>query len=167
MADYYGTLGVAQDANDDEIKKAYRKLARTLHPDINPDPEAQERFKAVTAAYEVLSDPQKRQIVDLGGDPLSNGPGSAGSLGSCIRTSIPIRPRRSGSRRSPPPTRCSRTRRSARSSISAATPCPPARAVPATRSPRASAVWATSWTRSSGAAPAAVRAAASAKEPMP
>ena len=79
MADYYGTLGVAQDAGDDEIKKAYRKLARTLHPDVNPDPAAQERFKAVTAAYEVLSDPQKRQIVDLGGDPLSSGPGSAGN----------------------------------------------------------------------------------------
>jgi molecular chaperone DnaJ len=79
VADYYGTLGVAQDASDDEIKKAYRKLARQLHPDVNPDPEAQERFKAVTAAYEVLSDPQKRQIVDLGGDPLSTGPGSAGN----------------------------------------------------------------------------------------
>jgi molecular chaperone DnaJ len=79
VADYYGTLGVAQGASDDEIKKAYRKLARQLHPDVNPDPEAQERFKAVTAAYEVLSDPQKRQIVDLGGDPLSSGPGSAGN----------------------------------------------------------------------------------------
>ena len=79
MADYYGTLGVAQDASDDQIKKASRKLARTLHPDVNPDPDAQERFKAVTAAYEVLSDPQKRQVVDLGGDPLSSGPGSAGN----------------------------------------------------------------------------------------
>jgi len=79
VADYYGDLGVAPGATDDEIKKAYRKLARQLHPDVNPDPAAQERFKQVTTAYEVLSDPQKRQIVDLGGDPLGSGPGSAGS----------------------------------------------------------------------------------------
>lgn len=79
MAAYYDVLGVAQDATDDDLKKAYRKLARQLHPDVNPDPEAQEKFKAVTAAYEVLSDPQKRQIVDLGGDPLSSGGGGGGS----------------------------------------------------------------------------------------
>lgn len=79
MTDPYATLGVAKTASADEIKKAYRKLARQLHPDVNPDPAAQERFKQVTAAYEVLSDPQKRQIVDLGGDPLSSGPGSAGN----------------------------------------------------------------------------------------
>jgi molecular chaperone DnaJ len=76
--DYYGTLGVAKDATPDEIKRAYRKLARELHPDVNPDTEAQHRFKDVTTAYEVLSDPKKRQVVDLGGDPLGNGGGGNG-----------------------------------------------------------------------------------------
>jgi molecular chaperone DnaJ len=78
--DYYGTLGVSRDATTDEIKRAYRKLARELHPDVNPDADAQHRFKDVTAAYEVLSDPKKRQIVDLGGDPLSSGGGGNGGM---------------------------------------------------------------------------------------
>jgi molecular chaperone DnaJ len=70
--DYYGILGVGRDAGPDEIKRAYRRLARELHPDVNPDAAAQERFAEVSAAYEVLSDPEKRRVVDLGGDPLAN-----------------------------------------------------------------------------------------------
>ncbi|GAA1333303.1 molecular chaperone DnaJ [Saccharothrix algeriensis] len=74
--DYYGTLGVSKNATPEEIKRAYRKLARQLHPDVNPNEEA--RFKEVTAAYEVLSDPKKREIVDRGGDPLQPGGGGGG-----------------------------------------------------------------------------------------
>ena len=77
--DYYGILGVRRDADADEIKKAYRRLARELHPDVNPDPALQERFKEVTQAYEVLSDPEKRQMYDLGADPFARaGAGSPG-----------------------------------------------------------------------------------------
>lgn len=76
--DYYGILGVSRDATPEQIKRAYRKLARELHPDVNPNAEDQHRFKEVTAAYEVLSDPQKRQVVDLGGDPMDAAGGSGG-----------------------------------------------------------------------------------------
>ncbi|WP_022880957.1 molecular chaperone DnaJ [Gryllotalpicola ginsengisoli] len=65
-ADHYEVLGVDRDASPEEIKKAYRRLARELHPDVNPSAEAAERFKLVTHAYDVLSDPEQRQQYDLG-----------------------------------------------------------------------------------------------------
>ena len=78
IKDYYGILGVRRDASADDIKRAYRRLAREYHPDVNPDPVAQEKFKEINAAYEVLSDPAKREIVDLGGDPLAPAGGAPG-----------------------------------------------------------------------------------------
>ncbi|GAB3945330.1 molecular chaperone DnaJ [Corynebacterium tapiri] len=71
--DYYGILGVSKDATDAEIKKAYRKLARKYHPDVNSTEEAAEKFREASDAHEVLTDPQKRRIVDMGGDPLEQG----------------------------------------------------------------------------------------------
>jgi molecular chaperone DnaJ len=78
--DYYGVLGLAPGASDADIKKAYRRMARDLHPDVNPDPSAQDRFHEVQRAYEALTDPDKRRIVDLGGDPFDTSPG--GGMGS-------------------------------------------------------------------------------------
>jgi len=76
--DYYAVLGVRRDAEADEIKKAYRRLARELHPDVNPDPQTQERFKEITQAYEVLSDAEKRYRYDRGADPFAGAAGQGG-----------------------------------------------------------------------------------------
>ena len=59
--DYYAVLGVPRDADQDAIRRAYRKLARTYHPDLNSDSDAEDRFKELGEAYEVLSDPDKRE----------------------------------------------------------------------------------------------------------
>ena len=74
--DYYSTLGVAKNATDDDIKKAYRKLAMKHHPDRGGD---EATFKRISEAYDILSDPQKKQIVDLGGDPKNQGGGGYGN----------------------------------------------------------------------------------------
>src|SRR2546426_12144756 len=74
LPDLYAVLGIAREASGEDIKRAYRRLARELHPDVNSDPEAERRFKQVTAAYQTLSDPAKRRQYDLfGSDRIASG----------------------------------------------------------------------------------------------
>lgn len=85
MADHYEVLGVDRGATPEEIKKAYRRLARELHPDVNPGADAADRFKDVTHAYDVLSDPKRKQEYDLG-DQAGFGGGFGGGFGDIFET---------------------------------------------------------------------------------
>lgn len=78
--DYYEVLGINKNASDDEIRKAYRKLAKKYHPDVNKgkEEEAEKKFKEVTEAYEVLSDSEKKKMYDTFGHVGPEGPGSGG-----------------------------------------------------------------------------------------
>ena len=81
--DYYKILGINKNANDDEIKKAYRKMALKYHPDKNKSPGAEEKFKEIAEAYDVLSDQKKREIFDrYGEEGLKSQPGGMGSGGA-------------------------------------------------------------------------------------
>jgi len=82
VTDYYEILGLPRDATPEQIKKAYRRLARELHPDVaGTDPASEERFKDVSRAYDVLGNPEKRRAYDMGADPSSPGGGMGGGFG--------------------------------------------------------------------------------------
>jgi molecular chaperone DnaJ len=78
LNNYYQDLGVAREASAEDIKRAYRRMARKLHPDVNADDEAEEKFKRVSQAYDVLSDAEKRRSYDAGSDPYGGASGGFG-----------------------------------------------------------------------------------------
>ena len=83
--DLYDVLGVSRDATQDDIRKAYRRLAREHHPDVNQDPEAERRFKEINLAYQTLSDPARRRQYDLfGGEGISADVFGFGDLGDIV-----------------------------------------------------------------------------------
>jgi curved DNA-binding protein len=85
--DYYDALGVPRDASEEDIRRAYRRLARQYHPDVNKAPDAEDRFKAISEAYEVLRDSEKRSLYDRfgesskAGQDVSDAPGFGGDDG--------------------------------------------------------------------------------------
>ena len=81
MSNHYETLGVPRDASQEDIKRAYRRLARRLHPDV-AGPGKAEEFKAVNEAYAVLSDEESRRMYDLGGDDALRGSGMPSGFGA-------------------------------------------------------------------------------------
>ncbi len=76
--DYYEVLGVERGAGDGEIKRAFRRLAQQWHPDVSKEPDAPERFKEINEAYQVLSDPHRRQAYDMFGRAGVSGGGAEG-----------------------------------------------------------------------------------------
>src|SRR3954447_25779892 len=80
--DYYAALGVAPGATEGEIRAAFRRLAREHHPDVNPRPDAAERFRSLVAAYEVLSDPATRRAYDQRRRGAATGSGAGSGVGS-------------------------------------------------------------------------------------